>query len=397
MASSNLLPINPQLLSWARQESGFELFRVAKRLNVKLERLEAWEAGERQPTLRQVEQLAHFFHRPLSIFFLPRPPELVPLAAEYRRLPDVVPGHESPELRLALRQMLTRRENALNLMGELGEPVPTFALIARLNESPIEVGARLRAAAKLPVDEQRDWPNEWRAWAAWRTAVENLGVLVFQFGKVALTELRGLALLRTPLPVVGINSKEIPEARCFTVLHEVVHLMLSAGHEELPAIQENRSGEDWDNVERFAEIAASHALVPEQALRAEIAALGLASSAWDIDSTRQLARRFRITSLAMATRLRESGFMTWARYRAWREEWDAYVATLPKRSGGFATPVAKAIGRNGRPFAQLVLEALSANRITSVTAARYLELKFEHFDKLRTAVRDGVSDLRGDD
>lgn len=397
MAFSNSLPINPNLLSWARQESGFELFRVAKRLNVKPERVEAWESGDRQPTMRQIEQLAHFFHRPLSIFFLPRPPELAPLAAEYRRLPDIVPGHESPELRLALRQMLARRENALNLLEELGETVPVFALSAKLSESPIEVGARLRAAAKIAVDEQRDWPNEWRAWAAWRTAVENLGVLVFQFGKVALAELRGVALLRTPLPVVGINSKEIPEARCYTVLHEVVHLMLAAGHEELPAIQEKRSGEDWDHVERFAEIAASHALVPEQSLRSEISTLGLQSSGWDIDSTRRLARRFRISSLAMATRLRESGFMTWARYRAWREEWDAYVAGLPKRSGGFATPVAKAIGRNGRPFAQLVLEALSANRITAVTAARYLDLKFEHFDKLKAVVHDGVSDLRGDD
>lgn len=204
-------------------------------------------------------------------------------------------------------------------------------------------------------------------------------------------------MLRTPLPVVGINSKEIPEARCFTVLHEVVHLMLAAGQEELPAIQEGRSGEEWSNVERFAEVAASHALVPEQALRAEIEALGLNLPAWDIDSTRKLARRFGITSLAMATRLRESGFMSWARYRAWREEWDAYVATLPKRGGGLATPVAKAIGRNGRPFTQLVLEALSANRITSVTAARYLDLKFEHFDKLRAVVRDGGSDLKGDD
>jgi transcriptional regulator with XRE-family HTH domain len=179
MPSSTPLPINPNLLSWARQESGFELFRVAKRLNVKPERVEAWESGDRQPTMRQIEQLARFFHRPLSIFFLPRPPELAPLAAEYRRLPDIVPGHESPELRLALRQMLARRENALNLIEELGETVPVFALSARLSESPIEVGARLRAAAKIAVDEQRDWPNEWRAWAAWRTAVENLGVLVF--------------------------------------------------------------------------------------------------------------------------------------------------------------------------------------------------------------------------
>ena len=70
MPPSNPIPINPQLLSWARQESGFELFRVAKRLHVKQERLEAWEAGERQPTLRQVEQLAHFFHRPLLLIGL---------------------------------------------------------------------------------------------------------------------------------------------------------------------------------------------------------------------------------------------------------------------------------------------------------------------------------------
>ena len=209
------MPAHPELLSWARRESGFELFRVAKRLNVKPEKVEAWEVGEKQPTLRQIENLARFFHRPLSVFFLPQPPQLPPLAAEYRRLPNVVPGHESPELRLSLRQML--------------------------------------------------------------------------------------------------------------------------------------------------------------------------------------ARRFRITPLAMATRLRESGYMDWARYQTWKQDWDHYITTLPERSKGFATPVSKALGRNGRPFTQLVLEALSANRITPVAAARYLELRFEHFDKLRTAIWEGSTAMMGDD
>jgi len=397
MPTSAPLPVNPQLLAWARAESGFDVFRVAKRLNVKQEKVEAWEAGERQPTLRQIEKLARFFHRPLSVFFLPKPPQLPPLAAEYRRLPDVVPGHESPELRLALRQMLARRENALNLLGELSESVPNFSLSARLSESPAQVGARLRAAAGISSDEQRAWQNEWRAWAAWRAAVEGLGVLVFQFGKVTLGEVRGLALLRTPLPFVGVNGKEIPEAKCYTAMHEVVHLMLAMGNEERPAIQDSRSADDWLDIERFAEVATSHALVPESFLRSEIESLGLTASSWDIDSVRRLARRFRITPLATATRLRESGFMSWAHYRAWRQEWDAYIAGLPERSGGFATPVTKAIGRNGRPFTQLVLEALSANRITPVTASRYLDLKFEHFDKLRAAVREGGMDAPLDD
>lgn len=397
MPTAQHISINPTLLSWARQESGFELFRVAKRLNVKPEKVEAWEKGESLPTMRQVENLARFFHRPLSVFFLPEPPQLTPLAAEYRRLPHVIPGHESPELRLNLRQMLARRENSLNLMGELGEVVPEFSLSAKLNESPIEVGARLRAALGVSLDDQLAWPNEWRAWASWRSAVENLGVLVFQFSKVAISEVRGLALLRTPLPVVGINSKEIPEVRSYTVLHELVHLMLAAGHEEVPAIREDKSSDEWNGLERFAEIVASHALVPEDALRSEIVSLGLGGTDWDIQSTRRLARRFRITPLALATRLRESGFMSWERYSLWKREWEDYVATLPARGKGFATPVAKALGRNGRPYIQLVLEALSANRITPVTAARYLDLKFEHFDKLKTAIRSGSSDFSGDD
>jgi hypothetical protein len=81
--------------------------------------------------------------------------------------------------------------------------------------------------------------------------------------------------------------------------------------------------------------------------------------------------------------------MTWTRYRAWREAWDKHVAKLPPRSGGFATPPEKAINRSGRPYVQLVLQALDANRITSVDAARYLDLKFEHFGKLREAMSQG--------
>jgi hypothetical protein len=89
----------------------------------------------------------------------------------------------------------------------------------------------------------------------------------------------------------------------------------------------------------------------------------------------------------MATRLRVSGFMDWAQYRAWKERWNEHVAALPPRSSGFAHPIDVALGRNGRPYVQLVLEALSANRITSVDAARHLGLRVEHFEKLSESLR----------
>ncbi|MDP1650158.1 MAG: XRE family transcriptional regulator [Rubrivivax sp.] len=387
MAATEFAPINPHVLAWARKEGGWLPDQVAQNLHVKPDRVAAWESGDRKPTVRHVENLARFLHRPLSIFFLPSPPDLPPLATEYRRLSGVTVGAESPQLRLALRQMLNRREYALNLYEERGEAVPAFDAVAHLSASAASVGERLRARLGVAVENQIAWTSEWQAWRGWRAAVEAAGVLVFQFNKVALEETRGLTLLDTPLPVVGINSKErVPEAKAFTLLHEVVHLMLAAGNEERPAIQERRSDEQWAEVERFAESAASHALVPEAALRLWVDVAGANDSAWTTQDVRRLARRFWITPLAMATRLRESGFMNWNRYNEWRGEWNQYVSSLPARAGGFATPAEKAMNRHGRPFVQWVLEAMSANRITSVDAARYLELKFQHFDQLRELV-----------
>ncbi len=380
------VPVSAAVLVWARQESGYSTERVAKRLGVAPERLTEWEQAGGQPTMRQIEALAAFYRRPLSLFFQPKPPALPPLAAEYRRLPGIVPGQESPEMRFAVRKMSSRRETMLQLLVELGESTPVFDLIAHLAESPASVAERLRAALTVNPDQQRDWANEWQAWAAWRAAVERLGILVFQFPKVPLAEARGISLLRTPLPVAAVNPKEIPESRAFTLIHEVVHLMLAAGKEEVPAARESRDNDAWAVVERFAEETASHTLVPAAMLAHEIVSGGFPRNGWDIGDVRGLARRFKITPLAMATRLRASGYFDWNHYHAWKRGWEAYVAGLRPKSGGFAHPIDLTLGRAGRPFTQTVLEALAINRITAVNAAHYLDLKAEHFEKLKGAL-----------
>ena len=71
MSAPQLAPINPRVLVWARQDSGWAREDVAKKLAIKVERLESWESGEKKPTVRQVQNLAKFLHRPLSIFFSP--------------------------------------------------------------------------------------------------------------------------------------------------------------------------------------------------------------------------------------------------------------------------------------------------------------------------------------
>lgn len=387
MRTSTTALVNPTVLTWARQESGYPLEPVAKRLSVKPERLLAWERGDLKPTVRQAKNLAKVYHRPFGVFFLPEPPALLPLAAEYRRLPGVRPGVESPEFRLALRVMLQRREVALELSEELGVGVEGFNFAAHLSESTVAVGARLREALGITADEQLGWTSDWQAWRRWREAVETAGVLVFQFPKVSLAQTRGVTLFKFPLPAIGINSKEsFPGARSFTLLHELTHLALAVGNEERAALGEIRDDAGWLEVERFAEESASAALIPQEMLSSILRRMDVPLDAWDITLMRSLAGKFNITPLAMATRLRTAGVLSWDGYNRWKLEWNQYLGTLPKRKG-FASPVDKTIGRSSRPFVQLVLEALDMNRITAVQASHYLDLRFDHFDKLRDQLR----------
>jgi len=254
----------------------------------------------------------------------------------------------------------------------------------------MQAGRRLRERLGISVQQQLGWRDDWQAWRRWREAVETAGVLVFQFPKVSLAQVRGVSLLKMPLPVIGINSKEsAPGARIFTLLHELAHIALAVGHEEKAALGETRDDAAWSQMERFAEEAASAAIIPEESLAGFMRHMSVPRDAWDVQLVRSLAAKFRVTPLAMATRLRAAGALTWDGYQNWRAAWGQYMNTLKPPSKGFATPVDKTLGRSGRPFAQLVIEALDSNRITAVHACRYLDLRFEHFEKLRSELRAG--------
>jgi transcriptional regulator with XRE-family HTH domain len=76
------IDVNPELLAWARQCSGLP----AQDLTERFPMLSAWERGERQPTLKQLEGYAQATHTPIGFLFLPWPPcEQVPIP-DYRTM-----------------------------------------------------------------------------------------------------------------------------------------------------------------------------------------------------------------------------------------------------------------------------------------------------------------------
>ena len=230
MSGRLLASVNPHLLRWAREQAGYSLPDGAQRARVSTDKLSAWEQGVAQPTVRQAEHLAKVYDRAFAVFSLPVPPEIPPLASEYRRLPGVRAGEESPDLRHAFRRLVQRRRLGLHLLNELGDVASDFPLRANLSENTEDVARRVRSALEVSPEEQAGWSSEYIAFRRWRSAVEGLGVLVCQMQSLPIEEMRGASIVRFPLPVIGINSKELPLSKPFTLLHEVVHLCLAASH-----------------------------------------------------------------------------------------------------------------------------------------------------------------------
>lgn len=85
---TELAPVTPSVLKWARQSVGAPLTLAAQRAGVTTERVEAWEAGEAEPTVAKLRVLAKLYQRPLAVFFLPEPPLEFDALRDFRKLPD---------------------------------------------------------------------------------------------------------------------------------------------------------------------------------------------------------------------------------------------------------------------------------------------------------------------
>ena len=385
--------VNPTLLVWAREQSGYPAEIVAKRLGVKLNRLEAWERGERKPTVRQTQELAKYL--PSSVR------RLLPSATSI----DSAPGGRGTAgclaCVLASNHPNSGWHSASCCSAESWPSISTRSLDSRFRSSgpPRTCPMARRSLGSVFV---KCWASpsssKWAGATSGKRGASGVRLsnkpesLSFSSPR-CLSNRRAVSLvLDFPLPAVGINSKESsPGARIYSLLHELVHIALTLGKEETVALREPRSDTQWMEVERFAEEAASEAIIPQSALEQQLKGVTVARDGWDIGRVRALAAKFRVTPLAMATRLRSAGVMSWDGYRQWRADWSDFVSSLKPRRGGIASPVDKTLGRAGRPFVQLVLEALDANRITAVEASRYLDLRFDHIEKLRGELTSGAA------
>ena len=396
MAVRTKAMIKPEVLVWTRTSAGLSVAEAAVRLHMDEERLVAWEAGKDAPSIPQLRKLSDLYKRPLAVFYLQRVPPDFKVVSDFRRLPGTGPRRQSPELTLEIRYAQQRRELALELADDLGEMVPPFTLSAERHEDPELVGERIRAAFDITADIQRKWRDAdgRAAFNAWRQRIENAGALVFQATRLAAGEASGFALSEERLPVVVVNRKDPPTRRTFSLLHELVHLMLRVSGVSDLETDDIRPPEE-QALEMFCNAVAAAALMPRDGLLSEplVAARVGRRDDWTDAEIADLARTFGVSREAVARRLLTLGHATEGFYREARARHLAEYLALKERQRERSGD--KTMARNmpretlsnfGQPLVRMVLGNYHQDRITLGEVAGYLGIKTKHIPKLEQSL-----------
>jgi len=378
--------VNPAVLVWARTSAGYDLATAAVKLALDEERLAAWETGNDQATIAQLRKLAELYKRPLAVLYLPEPPMTFQPMHDFRRLPEFGLRHFSPTLTLAIRRAHQHRELALEMLAEAGETAPSFSLRTTLDADVEQVGAMIRQALDVDYSLQSSWRHPRVAFLAWRSRIEALGVLVFQAASIEREEASGFAYWAEKLPFMTVNRKDAYTRRTFSLLHELVHLMLQQSGVSDLDLEAPRLQRDAQ-IEVFCNQVAAAALMPREHFLSEavVAEKGAGHHKWSDETIQVLANIYCVSREAVVRRLLTFNRTSKDFYQQKRMQYSAefreqLVAQKAKNAG---KPIPRNMPREtisnlGRPLVRLVLKNYHQDRLSLSDVSGYLGVKTRH-------------------
>ncbi|MDY1098653.1 XRE family transcriptional regulator [Pseudomonas aeruginosa] len=359
--------VNPEILRWARGRARLSIEALAKSLGTVGENLIAWEDGRKRPTFNQAMNYAKATHIPFGYLYLQKPPvEELPLA-DLR----TVNGRE-PEYSLALRDTIRwaieRQDwykDWLISQGDLrNELVGKF----KIADGVAAVVHDIRE--KLGMLEAPKRGNFEEYFTKLVSKIEECSILVMRNSIVnnntsrplSVEEFRGFAISDAAAPLIFINTADCPEARLFTLIHELCHIWIgeSGVSDGEPSTHRKE--------EIFCNAVAAEFLTPEKEFRQ----LWKDGDEWK-DNLPELCKTFHVSEWVIARRALTLGFIS-------KDEYSAFIAqklALHKARNKDGAPPYNRLqtGRISKTFAVAITSEALSGRMLLRDAARLIGVK----------------------
>lgn len=288
--------VSPSVLRWARESSGYSIDYVSSRTKLSQTQIKEWEETQSEIPFSIVEKLAKVFKRPTIVLLKDTPPNEPANPPYFRKSGSKM--ELSPEARLTIR----RARNLQRISKELIENLDLRSVHefdeSLLERSPEQVAEEQRKTLGISYEEQVRWKDYSEALKKLKNHIEKRKIFVFQI-RMPIEQMQGLSLIDDIAPAILLNSKDIPQRRIFTLLHEYAHILV--GSPGVCAdiddhVDNNRGLEAWCN--RFA----GAFLVPKKELL-EIMHKKSLSGKVNYEVIRAIAKHFHVSNHMIFVRL----------------------------------------------------------------------------------------------
>ena len=368
--------INPTIIKWARERSGYSLQEVAKSLNRDVTTISDWESGAAAPTYVQLEKLADKYKRPVAMFFFPEPPE-EPNFVEQLALRSSEIEQLAPRIRILLRQARSRQLSLMELnMGVNPAETKIFHdFRAQLNDSATEWAQQTRAYLGISVETQAGWRSAREALENWRASVEESGIFVFK-DAFRDNSVDGFCLVHEQFPIIYLNNSRSSVRQIFSLFHGLAHILLGEN-----GITRGINLER-EETEAFCSRFALKFLVPSGDLETRFN-----DSFYNDAVIAKLADYYKVSHPVILLRLFGQGLLTWNDYMQRSAQWaDEDESRLEKMAGGESLDGGNYYNTHavylGYRFIELAFSKYHEGQCSIEELANHLKVKVKNLSKL---------------
>jgi len=362
-----IIKINPNILEWARKESGYSVEDISRRLDIDVERYNQWENTGEEIPFGKLKILAKNYKRQIAAFFLPKIPSKTKKPKDFRNL-LLANSPLSKETLLSIRRAHKYQNLMVELFGKnyfedkykwLNEYKEKFQNVTDLDQ----IAYWLRAKLDYTIEDQFSDKSNDVAYKKWRYFFESkLAIFVFQFS-MPTDEIQGFSYSDEYPFYIAINSKNYStNSRIFTLFHEFAHLLKNQSSLCIPDTVTDEQHEEY-KINSFA----GALLLPQDHI----------VYTTDPDEIYKLSKKYKVSSEVYLRRLKDLNLISSDRFFELLDIIRSKVR--PSKKGGFAvSQIQKSINARGQLFCYSVINAAKNEVITYNRASDILGIKVNY-------------------
>ena len=364
---------------------------LAKNLKCPEEKIISWinTLDSLKPTFLQAKKIAKCLHVPFASLYM-NPDDIplhkLPRIRNYRTLLNNSFSDDSA-LNIAIYDLLQAKSLFLSLKADFNEPITVFSFQkSREHDNVLTWAQDIRTLFGLDLNEQFHITSLRKFYLYVRQKLEEKGIFIHCFSDVDLANARAVALYDNVTPVIGLNEKDRPPAKTFSMIHELTHIL----KKQSSACNEIYNTYTKNKEEIFCNAVAGEVLMPHYALE-ELLGKPNPEEPTSIEVITKLAKHFKVSREVTTRRLLDLGYLYPYTYTTYidafeqdieREREERNLSKKDKNDHGIRRiPHREAIDRTSSELCKLYVRGYDAELFNKSDISRYLGIGHQHIDR----------------